>query len=75
MGMAASQSVLGNMSGRGAAQNLKIATQFRTKLAQFFDHFEGKILSGGLPFKAFLGISAKGAQHKISQLQHNFGQN
>ncbi len=34
---AGSQNILCDISGRGEAQNLKIAARFSTKLAQFFD--------------------------------------
>ncbi len=54
-----SQSVLGDISGRGAAQNLKIAAQLSAKLAQFFDTilksksaFGGPGVSG-VPLPAF----------------------
>ncbi len=59
-----------------AAQNLKIAAQFSTKLAQFFDTIsKQKFAMGGWLSKRPWRISPEGVQHKILKMQHNLAQN
>ncbi len=55
-----------DISGRGAAQNLKITTHFSAKLAQFIDIIFKSIFAfgGRLALKTSLGISPERVQHK-----------
>ncbi len=64
---AGSQNVLGDISEIGAAQNLKNASQFSTKLAQFFDTtFKSKFAVSGDCSQNLLGdISGRGAAQNL----------
>ncbi len=58
--------LLGVISGSGAAQNLKIAAQFSTKLHNFLYQFGVEIRSGGLALKTSLGdISGRDATQNL----------
>ncbi len=66
MGVLALKASLGDISGRGAAQNLNVATQFSTKLAQFFDTIlNSKFAMGAGVSWAAPRILQKDEQHKI----------
>ncbi len=61
------QSVRGNISGRSAAQNWNIATQFSTKLAQFFDTILNSkfAIGAGVSWAPPPTFCKKDEQHKI----------
>ncbi len=68
IGEAGSRNVLGDISGIVAAQNLKNASQFITKLAQVFDTtFKSKFTvgAGSLLSNLLGGISGRGAAQKL----------
>ncbi len=66
-----SQNVLEDISGIGAAQNLKNASQFSTKLAQFFDTiFKSKFAVGGGSQNLLGDISGRGAAQNLKITTH-----